>query len=81
MGGAYGRRLGRRSDTAIGTYIVGFTESVSGCAYTATLGTTDGYVAPAGRVTVSDHAGAVGVQTYDASGASANLPFHVIVAC
>jgi hypothetical protein len=69
------------SDTAIGTYVVGFAESVSGCAYTATLGTTDGSVAPAGRITVNDHSGAVGVQTYDASGAPANLPFHLIVAC
>jgi hypothetical protein len=69
------------SDTGIGTYIVGFADSVSGCAYTATLGTTDGSAAPAGRVTVNDHAGAVGVQTYDAAGAATSLPFHVIVAC
>ncbi|MCW2983823.1 MAG: hypothetical protein JWR63_1393 [Conexibacter sp.] len=69
------------SDTGIGTYIVGFADSVSGCAYTATLGTTDGSVVPAGRVTVNDHAGAVGVQTYDAAGAATSLPFHIIVAC
>jgi hypothetical protein len=69
------------SDTAIGTYVVGFADSVSGCAYSATLGTTDGSVVPAGRITVNDHAGAVGVQTYDASGVAANLPFHIIVAC
>jgi hypothetical protein len=69
------------SDTAIGTYVVGFAESVSGCAYTATLGTTDGSTAPAGRITVNDHAGAVGVQTYDAAGTPTNLPFHLIVAC
>lgn len=69
------------SDTGVGTYIVGFSESVSGCTYTATLGTTDGSVVPAGRITVNDHAGAVGVQTYDGAGVAANLPFHVIVAC
>lgn len=69
------------SGSAIGTYVVGFAESVSGCAYSATLGTTDGTTAPAGRVTVNDQAGAVGVQTYDAAGAPADLPFHLIVAC
>jgi hypothetical protein len=69
------------SDTAIGTYVVGFAETVSGCAYTATLGTTDSSTVPAGRITVNDHAGAVGVQTYDAAGTPTNLPFHLIVAC
>jgi hypothetical protein len=68
-------------DSAIGAYVVGFAESVSGCAYTATLGTTDASTAPAGRVTVNDHAGAVGVQTYDAAGTPTDLPFHLIVAC
>jgi hypothetical protein len=69
------------SGDAIGAYVVGFAESVSGCAYTATLGTTDGSTAPAGRITVNDHAGAVGVQTYDAAGTPTDLPFHLIVAC
>lgn len=68
-------------DTAVGTYVVGFAESVSGCVYDATLGTTDGSVAPAGRIAVSDRGGAVGVQTYDAAGVAADLPFHLIVAC
>ncbi|WCB95701.1 hypothetical protein DSM104299_04450 [Baekduia alba] len=68
-------------DTAVGTYVVGFSESVSGCAYSATLGTTDASSAPAGRVTVNDHAGSAGVQTYDAAGNPADLPFHLIVAC
>lgn len=66
---------------AIGSYTVGFAESVSGCAYDATLGTTDGTTVPAGRVTVNDRGGAVGVQTYDAAGVAADLPFHLIVAC
>jgi hypothetical protein len=69
------------SGDGIGTYVVGFAEKVSGCAYSATLGTTDASTAPAGRITVNDRDGAVGVQTYDASGAPADLPFHVIVAC
>jgi hypothetical protein len=66
---------------AVGNYTVGFAEPVSGCAYSATLGTADGSTAPAGRVTVSDHGGAVGVQTYDAAGGAADMPFHLIVAC
>ena len=68
-------------DSAIGAYVVGFGDSVSGCAYSATLGTTDASTAPAGRITVNDHAGSVGVQTYDAAGSPADLPFHLIVAC
>ena len=66
---------------AIGAYLVGFAESVSGCAYSATLGTTDGTTVAAGRITVNEQAGSVGVQTYDAAGAPSDLPFHVIVAC
>jgi hypothetical protein len=68
-------------DSAIGTYTVGFGESVSGCAYSATLGTADAGTAPAGRITVNDHGGSVGVQTYDAAGSPTDLPFHLIVAC
>jgi hypothetical protein len=69
------------SGGAIGAYVIGFAESVSGCAYSATLGTTDSSAAPAGRVTVNDQAGRVGVQTYDAAGTPTDLPFHLIVAC
>ncbi|MCW3050037.1 MAG: hypothetical protein JWO74_4321 [Solirubrobacterales bacterium] len=64
-----------------GLYTIGFGASTSACAYSATLGTTDGNAAPAGRVTVRDDGGKVGVQTFDASGAAADLPFHLIVAC
>ena len=67
--------------TAIGTYVIGFAESVGGCAYSATLGTTDGSATAAGRITVNDQAGRVGVQTYDAAGNPADLPFHLLVAC
>jgi hypothetical protein len=64
-----------------GAYTVGFAESVSGCAYSATLGTTDGSAVPAGHVTVTDLSGSVGVQTYNAAGDPADLPFNIIVAC
>lgn len=65
---------------SVGFYVVGFAEPVSGCAYAATLGATDGTVTP-GRITVSDEGGKVGVRTYDGSGNSADLPFHLVVAC
>jgi len=65
----------------VGSYTVGFADSISACAWTATLGTTDGTTVQAGRITVNDQAGAVGVQTYDVAGAAADLPFQVIVAC
>ncbi len=66
---------------AVGNYTIGFAESVSGCAFDATLGTADGSTVPAGRITVNDHGGSVGVQTYDAAGMPADLGFHLIVAC
>jgi hypothetical protein len=64
-----------------GSYTVGFAQNVSTCVYSATLGTTDGTTAPAGRLAVRDDAGRVGVQTYDVGGSPADLPFHLIVAC
>lgn len=66
---------------SVGNYAVGFADRVSACAFTATLGTTDGNVTPAGRVTVRELDGRVGVQTFDAAGNAADLPFHLIVAC
>lgn len=66
---------------AIGAYSVSFATPVSGCAYSATLATTDGGAAPAGRVTVSDVAAGVGVNTYDAAGSPADLGFHLVVVC
>ena len=68
-------------DTNVGTYTVGFAQSVSGCIYTATLGTTDASTSSPGRITVNDHGGRVGVQTFDPSGTPADLPFHLSVAC
>jgi hypothetical protein len=64
-----------------GIYTVGFDQSVSGCAYSATLGTTDGSAVVPGRITVTDVGGRVEVHTFDASGNTADLPFHLIVAC
>jgi hypothetical protein len=66
---------------AIGNYVVGFAESVSACSYSAALGTADSTTTQPGRVTVNDQGGKVGVQTFDAAGAPADLPFHLIVAC
>lgn len=71
---------GGRAGTA-GSYVIGFAESVSACAYSATLGTTDASTGPAGRIAVNDQGGRVGVQTYDAAGSPADLPFQLIVAC
>lgn len=64
-----------------GWYVVGFAERVSGCAYSATLGTTDASSVAAGRITVRELDGRVGIQTYDGAGSPADLPFHLIVAC
>lgn len=64
-----------------GRYTVGFGVSVSGCAYAATVGSTDASSVGAARATVSDQGGVVGVQTYDAGGAPADLPFHLLVVC
>jgi len=64
-----------------GVYNVGFGANLSACVYTATVGTIDGSTAPAGRATVRDDGGNVGVQIVDTNGAPADLPFHLIVAC
>lgn len=64
-----------------GTYTVGFDESVSACAYDATLGSVDGSAVQPGHVTVTDVGGRVQVQTYDVAGNPADIPFHLVVAC
>jgi len=68
-------------EPAIGTYVVEFAAPVSACSYSATLGTADSTTAAPGRITVNDLGGKVGVQTFDAGGAPADMPFHLIVAC
>jgi hypothetical protein len=70
-----GGRLG------IGQYDVAFADSVASCVPVATLGTTDTTTAPPGRITVSKAGDRVAVQTYDAAGNPADLPFQLIVAC
>jgi hypothetical protein len=69
--------------TAVGSgvYTVGFAQSVSTCAYAASLGTVDGSAVVPGRVTVTDVGGRVEVHTFDQNGTAADLPFHLIVAC
>ena len=78
---ARGNATSGGSGGSTGTYVVGFADAVGGCAFTATVGSSDGSSVPAGRATVHDAGGRVAVQTYDASGAPADLPFHLIVAC
>ena len=65
----------------VGSYEVGFGQPTSACAFTATLGSTDGSDVVPGRITVSEVGGKVAVKTFDASGSAADLPFHLIVAC
>jgi hypothetical protein len=67
--------------TGVGTYEIGFAAPVEGCAFTATVGSTDASAPPAGRATVRDAGGRIGVQTFDAAGSPADLPFHIIVGC
>lgn len=64
-----------------GSYTIGFGRNVSACVYQATLGTTDASTAPGGRISVRDASGNVGVQTYNAAGNPADLPFHLAVFC
>src|SRR4051812_28934690 len=64
-----------------GSYVIGFSQSTSSCAYGATLGGTNSSAAAPGRITVADGGGSVAVRTYDASGNPADLPFHLLVAC
>jgi hypothetical protein len=76
-----GDSKGGGRDQAIGTYDVAFADSVAACVPVATLGTTDGTTVPPGRITVSKAGDRVAVQTYDAAGNPADLPFQLIVAC
>ena len=65
-------------------FLVGFDRSVDQCVSTATLAAVEGgtpATPPAGRITVARESGRVLVKTYDAGGAAASLPFHLIVAC
>ena len=61
-----------------GSYLIRFAQSVSGCAYTVTLGANGS--AP-GRASVADSDGSIAVRTYDSSGSPTDLPFHVVATC
>jgi hypothetical protein len=76
-----GDSKGGGRDQAIGTYDVAFADSVANCVPVATLGTGDATTVPPGRITVSKAGDRVAVQTYDAAGNPADLPFQLIVAC
>jgi len=63
-----------------GVYEVGFGRPVSGCVFSATLGTTDGSGTTPGRVVVREAGPRVCVSTFDAGGTPADLPVHLVVA-
>lgn len=67
--------------TGIGTYTIGFTANVAACDAVATIGTTDGTVAPVGTVQVNHIGDSIGIQTYDASNTPADLPTEVAIFC
>ena len=64
-----------------GHYEVAFPQSIANCGFVASLGTTDTAEVPAGRITVHQDEDRVGVQTYDAAGSPASLPFQVVAVC
>ncbi len=64
-----------------GRYDLTFEQPVTGCAFTATIGSTDANPPPTGRIVVYDEGGRVAVSTFDDAGNPKPLPFHVIVAC
>lgn len=67
--------------TGIGTYTVGFAANVAACDAIATIGTTDGTISPVGKVQVNHIGDSIGIQTYDASNAPADLPVQLAVFC
>lgn len=69
---------GKYGDTP-GHYLVNFNRNVENCAYVAT--TTDGNGGQIGTNKSTFGPDEVDFYTYNSSGASVNLPFHVIVAC
>jgi hypothetical protein len=85
-GGALSRGSGvnTTSQTGVGQYQVLIDVILYGCTYSATLGSTDTSVPPAGAATVAPIPGSLSglrVATYDASGAPTNASFHLVVAC
>jgi hypothetical protein len=74
-----------RLQSILGGYRIEFRRDVSRCGYSAVLASVPGGTPPdpvAGRITVAGAGGAaVNVRTWDAAGAAAPQPFHLIVAC
>jgi len=64
-----------------GSYDIGFRQPVTNCAFTATIGSTDGTPPPTGRIVVYEENGRIAVRTYNSAGDPTDLPFHVIAAC
>lgn len=81
-----GTALGTTHPGGSNQYTVAFRHPVNACVYSATLAAVqNGPVLeqpPAGRITVASGGGAnVVVKTYNASGAAAPEPFHLLVSC
>jgi hypothetical protein len=72
---------GGHTASGSGSYTVGFSKNVSGCAYSVTLGGIDATSQPPGSATVRDDGGKVGVQLYDTAGNPVDRSFHLVVAC
>jgi len=85
--GSLARSQGTTSAGHVGTgqYEVIFNQNVTACTYVASVGNpTPGLITPNGVAVVvprNGNANGVGVATYDAAGAFADLPFHLIVVC
>lgn len=71
------------SRTTVGNYEVDFYENVDACSYQATVGPAGSGIAT-GFATVAARSGnakGVFVETFNANGAAADLPFHLAVHC
>jgi hypothetical protein len=85
--GALARGSGALSSSrlGVGTYQVDFSSNLLACAYIATVGTTGaGSIGTASVATVAQRAGlpkSLFIQTFDPSGAVADLSFHVTTKC
>jgi|ERR1700761_7076465 hypothetical protein len=67
-----------------GVYQVTFSSDISKCVYTATIGDTPAGFPGPGIVVVTPRSGnadAIFVRTFNVSGASVNMPFHIQVQC
>jgi hypothetical protein len=84
--GTLTRRNGASSSSRLSTgeYQVVFSRNVSGCAFDATIGSTDTAEPPAGEIGVAQrvaNANGISVVTRNSAGTKADRPFHVSVDC